>query len=262
MMSSISRVSFLCRYLSKYRVYVSHTDVSESSFLLSPELYTLPPGFSIPPVQAFLSLNANFQHLAPVLYFKFHSSPIRHCYEELGLSYHQYLTDQIPALTKEDFPALPPSVFQHTQAISNTLANNTSMATPSAPSSPTIIIRKARTLSLAKRFHPLSSSLALSTVGTSDIYNLEDTLVQIKATMVARFVYLQQDITNLQSHITALTITNQAKARENRSFAIIIQYLSIHTPAQQPAPTSGNHTNQHVSRHTPVPADPTRGYLQ
>lgn len=93
----------------------------------------------------------------------------------------------------------------------------------SAPPSPIIPIQDAKTVSPAKRQHPLSSPLAPSTSDSNDNNNLEDNLAQILATMAAGFSSLLQDITCLQLQVTVLTTINQAQAREIQFLATIIQ---------------------------------------
>lgn len=208
------------------------------------------------------NLCLNDQHSARVLYSKYQQPPPdTHTYAHLWHTYHQHLVS-ITVRTQAEFPALPPPVFQYAQVIAKIPANNTTMTALSAPLSPTISIFEARSVSQAKRLHSLSSSLVLNT-SDDGTYNLEDTLTQILATMVASFASLQQEITTLRTKVTTLTTTNQAQAKEIQSLATIIQYLSIRTQARYPtSPPSNNRPNLQTPRQLPVPTETTHSYLQ
>lgn len=102
-------------------------------------------------------LNLNDHYSAHVFYSKYQQpSPDTNIFAFLWYAYHLHLISTMTHILAE-FMVLPPSAFQYTQCISNTLANDTTMTTPSTSLSLTFPISGARSVLSPKHPHPPSS---------------------------------------------------------------------------------------------------------
>lgn len=125
---------------------------------------------------------------------------------------------------------------------------------------PTISICEDQSITPIKHPH-LPSSLPVLDTPDDGNYNLKDTLAQIQAAIVAGFASLQQDVTSLQSQVTALITTNQVQAKKIQSLATTIQYHSTRTQTQHQSPNSCESPSRPTPRKLEVPAGPIHRYL-
>lgn len=100
--------------------------------------------------------DANNQYCARVLFSKNKLPPLmRHSFPYIWYTYHRHLTSTI-VYYLESFQVILLPTFQQAQTISNTPENDTTMAVPLVPPSPTILIQESPSVSPVKQPYLLS----------------------------------------------------------------------------------------------------------